>query len=162
LRNTFFDWAGLVRAGSLVFRRSIRFHLDFAWFDCFAASSFRTNLEDTCPSSVFLGAGGPLVAALLSAYLFYGQVGVVDLLSGALNWRVGLVWYVLTIAPIGIVYLTSAVLYGLWQRKRVVLFKKPSRAVLMLILPQVWVVVAEEFGWRGFARFLIFKDFSDG
>jgi membrane protease YdiL (CAAX protease family) len=98
----------------------------------------------------FLGLGGPLVAALVSAYLFYGQVGVVDMLSGALNWRVGVVWYVLAIAPVGIIYLVSAILYGLRQKKRVVLFKKPSRGV-MLVLPQVWVVIAEEFGWRGFA-----------
>jgi len=99
----------------------------------------------------FLGLGGPLIAALLLACLSYGQGGAVNLLNGALNWRVGLIWYILAIAPIGIIYLTSTALYVLSQKKRVALFKRPSKGVLILILSQVWVVIAEEFGWRGFA-----------
>jgi membrane protease YdiL (CAAX protease family) len=113
--------------------------------------SLKKPSKPPVPVLYFLGLGGPLIAALISAYLFYGQAGVVDLLNGALNWNVGLVWYVLAIAPIGVIYLVSTVLYGLWQKKQVALFRKPSKGVLVLILSQVWVVIAEEFGWRGFA-----------
>jgi membrane protease YdiL (CAAX protease family) len=113
--------------------------------------SLKKPSKPPAPVLYFLGLGGPLIAALTSAYLFYGQAGVVDLLNGALNWNVGLVWYVLAIAPIGVIYLVSTVLCGLWQKKRVALFRKPSKGVLVLILSQVWVVIAEEFGWRGFA-----------
>jgi membrane protease YdiL (CAAX protease family) len=113
--------------------------------------SLKKPSKPPAPVLYFLGLGGPLIAALISAYLFYGQADIVDLLNGALNWNVGLVWYVLAIAPIGLIYLVSTVLYGLWQKKRVALFRKPSKLVLVLILSQVWVVIAEEFGWRGFA-----------
>jgi len=99
----------------------------------------------------FLGLCGPLVAAVLLAFLFYGQAGVADLLGGALNWNVGWVWYVLAVAPVGVIYLVSSALYGLRQKKRVALFRKPPRGILVLVLSQVWVVIAEEFGWRGFA-----------
>lgn len=112
---------------------------------------FKQTSRPHAQALYFLGLGGPLIAAFLLAYLSYGQGGVVSLLNGSLSWRVGLIWYVLAIAPIGIIYLASTVLYGLWQKKRVALFKRPSKRVLILILSQVWVVIAEEFGWRGFA-----------
>lgn len=99
----------------------------------------------------FLGLCGPLAAALLSAFMFYGQTDIIGLLSGSLIYNVNGAWYVFAIAPIGIIYSLSVFLYGLWKKKRVALFKKPPRGILILILSQVWVVVAEEFGWRGFA-----------
>ncbi len=113
--------------------------------------SFKQPSRPPAQVPYFLGLAGPLIAAFLLTYLFYGQAGVGNLLDGALNWNVGWIWYVLAIAPIGIIYLVSTVLHGLSQKKRVALFMKPSDGFLILVLSQVWVVVAEEFGWRGFA-----------
>jgi len=112
---------------------------------------FKRTLRSPARVLYFLGLGGPLVAALLLTHLSYGQVGVLNLLNDALNWRFGLIWYILAIAPLGIIYLTSAFFYRLSRKERFALFKKPSKGFLTLILVQIWVVIAEEFGWRGFA-----------
>ena len=112
---------------------------------------FRRITKSAAQVLYVLGLGGPLVAALLLAYLSYGQVGATDLLNGALNWRTGLIWYLFAIAPIGIIYLVNAVVHRPPQKERFALLQKPSKSLLMLVLAQVWVVIAEEFGWRGFA-----------
>jgi hypothetical protein len=112
---------------------------------------FRQSSKSYAQVLYFVGLCGPLVAALLSAFMFYGQAGIIGLLSGSLICNVSWAWYVLAIAPIGIIYSLSVFLYGLWQKNRVTLFKMPPKSVLVLTLSQVWVVVAEEFGWRGFA-----------
>jgi len=97
------------------------------------------------------GLAGPLVASFLLAYASYGHVGVSNLLSGVLKWNVGLIWYFLAIAPVGIIYFLSAVAYRLWKKEQFPLFKRPERGLFLLIFGQVWVVIAEEIGWRGFA-----------
>ena len=112
---------------------------------------FRQSSKSYAQVLYFVGLCGPLIAALLSAFMFYGQAGIIGLLSGSLICNVSWAWYVLAIAPIGIIYSLSVFLYGLWQKNRVTLFKMPPKSVLVLTLSQVWVVVAEEFGWRGFA-----------
>jgi len=99
----------------------------------------------------FVGLAGPLTAALLLAQLSYGEAGVVSLLSGALRWDFGAVWYVMAIVPLAGIYLVSAVAYRLRVKERFALFRKPPVGLLVLVVSQVWVVIAEEFGWRGFA-----------
>lgn len=113
--------------------------------------SFRQAPKPCARILHFAGLCGPLVAALLSAYLFHGQTGVSDLLNSALEWRVEWIWYFLAIAPIGIIYMAATVLYRKWHGKPIALFKKQKSGLLVLLLSQVWVVIAEEFGWRGFA-----------
>jgi hypothetical protein len=97
------------------------------------------------------GLAGPLVASFLLAYVSYGQAGVSNLLSGVLKWNVDLIWYFLAIAPVGIIYFLSAASYRLWKKEQSPLIKRPERSLFLLISGQVWVVIAEEIGWRGFA-----------
>lgn len=107
------------------------------------------SLQFGAPSMLIykIGLLGPLLAAISVTAWRQGWRGVAALLGRAARWRFPVRWYVVAIGTIPALYLLDiAVLHGRAPRG-FSYFSLP----LAPILGQVWVVIAEEFGWRGFA-----------
>jgi membrane protease YdiL (CAAX protease family) len=94
-----------------------------------------------------LGLLGPLVAAVaVSAYQAGGK-GVKTLLSQGLKWRFPLRWYLFAILLVPAINLTNILVFNARIPEAFAWFVVNP----VLIVGQIWVVTAEEFGWRGFA-----------
>ena len=94
-----------------------------------------------------LGLAGPLFASVSVSAYKAGLGGVKGLLSKALIWRFPLHWYLIAILLIPAINLANILFF--YDR---IPDDFPWFAVTpVLIAGQIWVVVAEEFGWRGFA-----------
>jgi membrane protease YdiL (CAAX protease family) len=97
---------------------------------------------------------GPSIAGILLTGLASGRVGLRELLSRLLKWRVGARWYVVALltAPLS----TAAVLFALSLLSPEFLpaiFTSDDKATLLLfgILAGLMVGIFEELGWTGFA-----------
>ncbi len=98
-----------------------------------------------------LGLLGPLVGALVVTGRRSGRAGVRALLASGLRWRFSPLWYAVALLYTGAVLgagLGLHVLIGGDPPERIF---APPPALPLLLLGQVWVVVGEEYGWRGFA-----------
>lgn len=106
----------------------------------------------------YLGAFGPMLAALIITGITHGRQGIRELLAGLFKWHVGMRWIFFSLgAPILMFALAGLVLYatqGMW----------PDLALLGEVdyLPDLgiagafllWLLtwgMGEEIGWRGFA-----------
>ncbi len=90
---------------------------------------------------------GPLAGALLVSMVYGGREAAGELLRSALRWRFGVVWYLCALFLIPGMYFVSIV----WVNRGV---PHPSEWLTfpgLIILGQFWVIIGEEFGWRGFA-----------
>ncbi len=108
----------------------------------------------TVPFGVFMAAG-PLVAALIVTGVVDGRVGLRELWSRMLRWRVGLRWYAAAILiPLGVGLATGGLNVALGASDSPFVRIELSSLVLMfamrLVVP-VFAPVGEEPGWRGFA-----------
>lgn len=100
----------------------------------------------------WIGLLGPLVAAIVVSARQSGAPGVWQLLGGALRWRLGWLGYLAAILTMPGIFVAMRGLHvalcgsapGPW-------FQEPAGGVLLLLGSQAWVVVGEEYGWRGFA-----------
>jgi membrane protease YdiL (CAAX protease family) len=97
---------------------------------------------------------GPSVAGILLTGLASGRVGLRELLSRLLRWRVGARWYAVALltAPLS----TAAVLLALsllYPEFLPVIFTSDDKATLLLtgITAGLMVGLFEELGWTGFA-----------
>ena len=94
-----------------------------------------------------LGLAGPLFASVAVSAYQAGLAGVKGLLSKALIWRFPLRWYLIAILLVPVINLANILIFYDRISDDFAWF-----AVMpVLIAGQIWVVVAEEFGWRGFA-----------
>jgi membrane protease YdiL (CAAX protease family) len=94
-----------------------------------------------------LGLAGPLFAAIAVSAYRAGVAGVKALLSKALIWRFPLRWYLIAILLMPAINVANILTFY----DRVPDDFAWFAVTPILIAGQIWVVVAEEFGWRGFA-----------
>jgi membrane protease YdiL (CAAX protease family) len=120
------------------------------WLFHFSINAF--NLEFTkgfTPSFILyrLGLLGPLAAALIVSIYYGGAQSAKELLRGALKWRFSIVWYLWALFLIpGMMVLTIVI-----ANRGIPNVSEWFTFSFMIIVGQIWVVVGEEFGWRGFA-----------
>ena len=107
------------------------------------------SLEFTSPAVglYMLGLLGPLVAALCVSAHAGGRDGVRRLLASGLQWRFGIAWYACALLTVPALMLINL---GLVSSDLPRDFDW-LRFDILLVVGQIWVVVGEEYGWRGFA-----------
>lgn len=94
-----------------------------------------------------LGLAGPLFASVAISAYQAGWEGVKGLLSRALVWRFPIRWYLVAILLMPAINLANILIFY----DRIPGDFAWFAVAPVLIAGQIWVVVAEEFGWRGFA-----------
>ena len=125
--------------------------IGFTWAIHFSISilsvPFTMDISTPGMKLYLLGLAGPLFASVAVSAYQAGMGGVKGLLSQAFNWRFPLHWYLIAILLIPAINLANILIF--YDRV-------PDDFAWFVVIPvliagQIWVVVAEEFGWRGFA-----------
>ena len=113
----------------------------------FLGIPFAFDLSSPAMALYLIGLMGPLAAAIVVSALLGGSAGVRTLLAQGVKWRFPLHWYLVAIFSIPMLNLLNvAIFYDSIPPDMGWLVVVP-----VLIFGQLWVVIAEEFGWRGFA-----------
>jgi membrane protease YdiL (CAAX protease family) len=125
--------------------------LGFTWTIHFSIIVFSVpfSMDISTPGMqlYLLGLAGPLFASVAVSAYQSGVDGIKGLLSKALNWRFPLRWYLIAILLVPAINLANILIFY----DRVPDGFAWFAVTPILIVGQIWVVVAEEFGWRGFA-----------
>jgi uncharacterized protein len=106
------------------------------------------------PLMILAMLGGPSVAGILLTTLLYGRMGLRELVSRLLRWRVGVLWYVvaLLVAPLvyTVVHFTLSLVSPVYLPT---LITTENKAALLLsaVGAGLGVGLFEEVGWTGFA-----------
>lgn len=108
---------------------------------------FSTNLDSPARWIYMLGLLGPLLGAVTVTAWCHGRAGVIELLARAARWRFPLRWYLVAIGTVPALYLLNQMLVRAQAPAGFAFFSFP----LIPVIDQLWVVIGEEFGWRGFA-----------
>ena len=128
----------------------------FTWVFWLLATLEARGLISSLPvPALFLGAFGPMVAAVVLTAQESGRAGLRSLLSRVVRWRVAPIWY-------GVALLGPIVLQLVAMALHVVVFggQLPSLGAMVGALPTVvalsvymliQVGIGEEIGWRGYA-----------
>lgn len=110
---------------------------------------FAFSFDITSPASLLylLGLLGPSVSAVFLSARFEGWMGVKRLLKGALRWRFNPIWYFFAIFMVALLKFVNIGVHikaipTPWQW---------MNFGFIFIIGQLWVVIGEEYGWRGFA-----------
>jgi len=125
----------------------------FTWACHLAIPAFHLRFALGTPSAslalYLLGLGGPLFAALILSAR-EGRSGLLRLFVQATRWRFSPVLYVVAFGTVGALY---AVTDEVFVRRggRIAGPWIDASGVIPLLAAQIWVVVGEKFGWRGFA-----------
>lgn len=110
------------------------------------------------PYQHYLGALGPMVAAIIVAAVSTGRSGIVELVRGLIRWHVGIRWFLIAVLGPAALYVISAIglalFNGAWpdftQFGRSTEF--PALGLIGVSLVHILTFgVGEELGWRGFA-----------
>jgi len=90
---------------------------------------------------------GPLFGALFVSMYYGGTKAAIELLRSALRWRFNVIWYLFAIFLVPGIFLIAIVASnrGLPHHSEWLAF--PG----IIMVGQIWVVIGEEYGWRGFA-----------
>ena len=114
-----------------------------------AVSGLTISIEEFGPARALymVGLFGPLVGALSVSMYYGGKQAAVELLRGALRWRFGVAWYLWALFVIPGMYFVAIVVVnrGVPHPSEWLTFP------VLAIVGQLWVVIGEEYGWRGFA-----------
>ena len=128
----------------------------FTWtFWLLAILEARGLISSLPVPALFLGAFGPMLAAVVLTAQEGGRAGLRSLLSRVVRWRVAPFWY-------GVAFLGPTVLTLVAIALHVVVFggQPPSLLAMIGTLPTVLVIsvymliqvgIGEEIGWRGYA-----------
>jgi membrane protease YdiL (CAAX protease family) len=119
------------------------FHLCIPLFDL----HFSFDLASPALWLYLFGLLGPSAAAILLTARLAGRTGASDLLKRAWHWHVSPKWYAFSLLAVPGATIV-AIVGGTRQEPSTDLFSFPY----LLIVGQLWVVLGEEFGWRGFAQ----------
>lgn len=109
--------------------------------------AFSFDITNPAMLLYLMGLLGPLASALCLTARFEGWTGVKRLLKGALLWRFNPIWYLFAIFIVAFLRFVSIGLH-------INAIPLPSQWMsfgLFFIIGQLWVVIGEEYGWRGFA-----------
>ena len=126
---------------AFVFTWSFHFSIDFLGY------TFVMDLSSPSMALYLVGLMGPLVAGIVVSALLSGGPGVRSLLAQGVKWHFALRWYLVAILAIPSINLLNIAIFH---------DSVPANMGWLVIVPvlifgQIWVVIAEEFGWRGFA-----------
>lgn len=95
---------------------------------------------------------GPAIAAVVVAGVTSGKKGVRNLFTPLLVWRVNFVWYLMALLGPILLFagatLVDSVRTGAFIGLKAI---SPWYGMLLFLVPQLFVNVWEEIGWRGFA-----------
>lgn len=110
---------------------------------------FAFTFDITNPAMLLylVGLLGPLASALFLTARFEGWMGIKRLLKGALRWRFNPIWYLFAIFIVAILRFASIGLHI----KAIPIPSQWMNFGLFFIIGQLWVVIGEEYGWRGYA-----------
>lgn len=127
----------------------------FTWFFWLLAILEARGLISALPvPALFIGAFGPMVAAVAITVQEGGRAGLRLLMSRVTRWRVTPVWYAVAIlGPIALTLGTmvlNVVFGGRPPQLTAIVGALPTVAVLTLYM-LVQVGIGEEVGWRGYA-----------
>jgi len=135
----------------------LAFAFSWAWWLPMAAAGQVSRSGQGWPTHL-LGLTGPAFAAVVVTALSGGATGLADLWRRAVRWRVGLRWWLLVSATLGLSGLGFA--RGWWEGDPVPLRDlglysgAPAVAPGALLLVAIYVLLVngfgEELGWRGF------------
>ena len=104
--------------------------------------------------ATFLGAFGPLVAAVVVTAQHDGRAGLRSLLGRVLRWRVPPIWYGVTILGPILLYLTAMALnvaLGGQPHDLEVMIGALPIVLAISVYMLITVALGEEVGWRGYA-----------
>jgi membrane protease YdiL (CAAX protease family) len=125
--------------------------LGFTWLIHFSISffgiPFTMDISNPGMHLYLVGLAGPLVAAVTITAVKTGKAGVRSFFAQGLKWRFPIRWYVFAIFTIPMLSLLNILIFN---------DRIPEDFSWLVVEPlliggQLWVVLAEEFGWRGFA-----------
>ena len=107
------------------------------------------SFDITSPAMLLYLTGllGPLSSALFLTARFEGWLGVKRLLKGAIRWRFNPIWYLFAIFIVALIRFANI---G-FHINAVPIPTQWMNFGLIFIIGQLWVVIGEEYGWRGFA-----------
>jgi len=115
---------------------------------------------DLLPALTLPGAWAPTLSAVLLTGILSGKAGIRQLLGRFLRWRVGFLWYIVTLFGIAAIGLTAIGLNTLFGGTAPSLSLPPGAPseLWYAVIPVFFLVnfflggpLAEEFGWRGYA-----------
>ena len=104
--------------------------------------------------ATFLGAFGPMVAAIVVTLQEGGRTGLRFLLGRVVRWRVAPIWYAVAIlGPLVITLVATAlhVLLGGQPPSLGLLIGALPTLVIIIVYMMITVALGEEVGWRGYA-----------
>jgi len=97
---------------------------------------------------------GPSVAGLLLTALVHGQMGLIELFSRLLNWRVGVCWYAVALLTAPLVMMTIPLALSLRFHEfipRIFITNDKASLIVTGIVAGLMGGFLEELGWTGFA-----------
>jgi uncharacterized protein len=98
-----------------------------------------------------IGLFGPFVGAVLVTLHFSGFGGLRRFIQVIFRWQIHRVWYFLPLLTGGAIFITAMLIQSVVEVKPFsVLFQVPAAGFIVLF-NQLWVMIGEETGWRGFA-----------
>ncbi len=109
--------------------------------------TFTFDITNPAMLLYLIGILGPLASAVFVTARSEGANGVKKLLKSALRWKFSPILYIYAIFVIALLMFANIGLH-------INAIPIPSQWLgfpLMLIAGQLWVVIGEEYGWRGFA-----------
>ena len=108
---------------------------------------FSLDLAEPVTWLYCVGILGPSVSAILLSVRQQGAAGLHRLVSQAVRWRFGMIWYLVALLVAPTVTLIDIGLRASGLSNPSAWFRFP----VLLAVGQIWVVLGEEYGWRGFA-----------
>lgn len=109
--------------------------------------TFTFDISNPAMLLYLVGILGPLASAVFVTARFEGLRGVKQLLKSALRWRFSPILYIFAIFVIALLMFANI---G-FHIKAIPIPSQWLGFPLLLIAGQLWVVIGEEYGWRGFA-----------
>lgn len=142
------DWLNLVLYFSLAFGLSWALHLSIPLFHL----PFTRDLTSAGQVAYIVGIAGPCAAALITTGLRGGTRGLRELLAPFTRWRFPLRYWLLTLGAVGVIRAAGVgISMALGGQAPEHWFNVSPGMLLVLVGQQLYVMLGEEIGWRGFA-----------